>query len=167
MIFRLKEILPVVLLISFSFSSCQKDSKEKEYNKITFTSGGFEGFSYTFSVNKAFWAQATASTKSIMLNFGDDEMLMTQAPFTGQSYFYHSGEASIDFLSNEGQSMWFAFNDQDTNYFRLDAKEVTMTFEEVTDNHIKGNISGEFYNTATSATTFVVMDYSMEMAPLK
>lgn len=157
------------VLIIVSFGSCKKDSDEtKDYNnKITFTDGGLKDFTYTFAVNKGFYAQATQSTRSIMLIFGDDDQVTGMVPGTGECYFYYSGNAIIDFISPEGQVMRFTFDREGGSTFTIDAKVVTMTFDEVTDNKISGTISGEFNNSATTISTFASIDFSMELAPLK
>ena len=160
--------LLLFLFIILSLGSCKKDSEVvKDFNKITFTDGGLAGFTYTFPINKGFYAQATQTTKSILLIFGDDDQSAGTMPGTGECYFYYSGEASIDFLSPEGQIMRFTFDREGGSTFTIDAKEATITFDEVTDTKIRGKISGEFHNSATTISTFASMDFSMELAPVK
>ena len=168
---KLKALLLLCLII-ISAPGCKDDDdtddgNNKVYNILTITDGGISGYTFTFPVNKAFWATATQTTRSVLMVFGSDQAQQPTTPGTGYAFFYYSGETSLSFPSAEGQVLIFnLFNDATTTTFELSAKSATITFTEVTDTKISGNINGEFNNSATLISSFINMDFSMDLAEL-
>lgn len=162
---KIKHILTLVLSVIFMFS-CNKDPEEKkDYNMLKVTSGSISGFTYTFSPNRGFWAEVSATARYVHLVFGDTDNLTVSGQDVMSILFYHEGGNTVTIPSAQGQHVNFGITaDGSAEYYS--AGNVTFTIQEFTDTRLIGFMSGECVNNSTSETVNISMDIDIDMTQL-
>jgi hypothetical protein len=159
----MRKAILFLVLFSVSFIACKKDDEDnKEYNKIRITAGAHEGFTLQFSPNKGFWGQATPDVRSYRLIFGDVVNPPVANADIGDIFFYAGGAVTVNFPSADGQQMRFVLN-IDGTICTLQASDVSLRVDEVTDDRIKGFISGELQDSCSGNTSAIEMDFEIEL----
>lgn len=159
-------ILLSLMLWMLLFTSCKKDSEEKDFNMLKITSGAHSGFAYTYAPNQGFWSPVNATTKYVHLVFGNTD----NATVTGKDIlsilFYDEGTGNVNFPSSQGQHVNIGITVEGTEKY-YDVDNAGLTISELTASRFKGTLSGTFFNVVNSSETITVsMDIDIPLAEL-
>lgn len=159
----MKKHTAIILLLALAFAACKKNEVEKDYNTLRIVSGFLEGTRVNFSPNKGFWSQVTTEAKSFRLLFGDDEYPADAAEHA-DVFFYHEGNSTISFPGLQGTYVRFQlFVDEENTICLFSFDSATLSIEELSDDRMKGRISGEFTNQCNGESSTVEMDFDIEL----